>query len=165
MSSRCLTPPTFLKPSPLLLVTQVFVPCVHDMDGCVAGAGVVCMCSALLFLLGFTCLVSYWCEASRSMCGTLISALLPEKALLCRGHSAVGGCLVETLLSGFQFLQLENVSTLLYRVSCEVFSSTFLGLSYFHRCPWFLVHSLKQFTALSTSWLWCCVNLVFSSSL
>lgn len=159
MSSRCLTPPTFLKPSPLLLVTQVFVPCVHDMDGCVAGAGVVCMCSALPFLLGFTCLVSYWCGASRSMCGTLIIALLPRR--LC----CAGATVVQTLLSGFQFLQLENVSVLLYRVSCEVFSSTFLGLSYFHRCPCLLVHSLKQFTALSTSWLWCCVNLVLSSSL
>lgn len=73
---------------------------------------VLCVCSALPSLLGLS--VSHWCGASRSMCGTFISALLPRKALLCSGHSAVGGCLVQTLLSGFQFLQLENVSVLVY---------------------------------------------------
>lgn len=166
MSSRCVTPPTFLKPNPLLLVTQVFVPCVHDMDGCVAGAGVVCMCSALPFLLGFTCLVSYWCGASRSMCGTLISALLPEKTLLCRGHSAVGGW--QPGSDTFEWFPVFTVRECKCVTIQGFMWNVFQHLSWFKlfsSLPWFLVHSLKQFTALSTSWLWCYVNLVLSSSL
>lgn len=154
----------FLKPSPRFLVTQVSIPCVHDMDGCVAGAGVVYVqCSTILarfvcVLLVWSIKVHVWHFHQRSPAKEGSVVQWPQCSWRLPGSDTFEWFPV------FTVRECKCVS--MYRVSCEVFSGTFLGLScYFHCCPWFLVHSLKQFTALSTSWLWCYVNLVLSSSL